>query len=185
MPGEAMDEEVSVSDHVTTSYGGARFNEGLSGRDHAMPRTRDRLDDPALYRGVRTRRIVSFLIDYTFVLLLSIPAAIVVFVMGIVSLGLAWGLYGVLLPLIAILYIAFTMGGSAQATPGMAIAGIRVARLDGETVDAPIAVLHGVIFWAANTLLTPFVLLVGLFTPRKQLLQDLLLGTVVLRRRRW
>ena len=118
-------------------------------------------------------------------LLLSIPAAIVVFVLGVVSLGFAWGLYAVLLPLIAIVYIAFTMGGSAQATPGMAIAGIRVARLDGEAVDPVIAVLHGVIFWAANTLLTPFILLAGLFTPRKQLLQDLLLGTVVVRRRRW
>ena len=77
------------------------------------------------------------------------------------------------------------MGGSAQATPGMGMAGIRVARLDGERVDPAVAVLHGVIFWAANTLLTPFVLLVGLFTPRKQLLQDLLLGTVVVRRRFW
>ena len=178
-----MDEDLAVSDQTTTGYGNPRFDDRQSARTNAMPRATDRLDDPALYDGVRTRRIVSFLIDYSFVLLLSIPAAILVFFLGIVSLGLAWSLYGVLLPLIAVVYIAFTMGGSAQATPGMGIAGIVVVRLNGRDVDPAIAVLHGVIFWAANTLLTPFVLLVGLFTPRKQLLQDLVLGTVVLRRR--
>ncbi len=141
----------------------------------------DSLDAPRAYRGVRTRRMLSFVVDYTLVLILSVPAAIVVFLLGIVSFGLAWGLYAVLLPAIAILYLAFTLGGSKQATPGMRFAGIRIARLDGGRVDAPLAVLHGVLFWAANAVLTPFVLLVGLFTPRKQLLHDLLLGTVVVR----
>ena len=60
------------------------------------------LDEPRLYSGVRTRRIVGFLFDYALVLVLSIPAAIVVFFLGLVSLGLAWGLYAVLLPVIAI-----------------------------------------------------------------------------------
>lgn len=172
-----------MSDQTTTGYDDPRFDDGRAAATGAVPSAIDRLDDPALYDGVRTRRILSFLIDYSFVLLLSVPAAILVFFLGVVSLGLAWGLYGLLLPLIAIVYIAFTMGGPAQATPGMGIAGIKVARRDGKMVDPAIAVLHGVIFWAANTVLTPFVLLVGLFTPRKQLLQDLLLGTVVVRRR--
>ncbi len=174
-----------MSDQTITSRGHPHFDDRRARTSYTMAGTVDRLDDPVLYDGVRTRRILSFLIDYTVVLLLSVPAAILVFFLGVVSLGLAWGLYGVLLPLIAILYIAFTMGGSAQATPGMSMAGIKVARLDGEKVDPAIALLHGVIFWAANTLLTPFVILVALFTPRKQLLQDLMLGTVVVRRRPW
>ena len=173
-----------MSQQTTTGTGPSHFDRRADVA-YDTAQTIERLDDPALYDGVRTRRIVSFVLDYSFVLLLSIPAAILVFFLGIVSLGLAWGLYAVLLPLIAILYIAFTMGGSSQATPGMRIAGVKVARLDGEAVDPAVAVLHGVIFWAANTVLTPFVLLVGLFTPRKQLLQDLLLGTVVVRRRPW
>ena len=143
----------------------------------------EELDAPRAYSGVRTRRMLSFVVDYTIVLLLSVPAAIVVFLLGIVTLGLGWMLYGVLLPLIAIVYLAFTLGGSRQATPGMRMAGVKLVRLDGERVDPALAVIHGVIFWAANALLTPFVLLVGLFTPRKQLLQDLLLGTVVVRDR--
>ncbi|ORE97383.1 hypothetical protein ATO4_08692 [Aurantimonas sp. 22II-16-19i] len=143
----------------------------------------DSLDAPRAYSGVRTRRMLSFVFDYTIVLLLSVPVAIVVFLLGIVTFGLAWGLYAVLLPVIAIVYLAFTMGGSSQATPGMRMAGVRVARLDGGIVDPPLAVLHGVLFWASNAVLTPLVLLVGLFTRRKQLLHDLLLGTVVVRDR--
>ncbi|TFF25716.1 RDD family protein [Jiella endophytica] len=143
----------------------------------------DYLEVRRAYSGVRTRRMLSFVFDYTIVLLLSVPAAIVVFLLGILSFGLAWGLYAVLLPLIAILYLTFTLGGASQATPGMRFAGIRIARLDGGHVDPPLAVLHGVLFWAANAVLTPLVLLVGLFTPRKQLLHDLLLGTVIVRDR--
>lgn len=139
------------------------------------------LDAPQLYRGVRRGRILSFLIDYTLVLLLMIPAAIVVFMLGIVTFGLAFALYGLLFPLIAIPYVGFTMGGPRHATPGMRLMGLRLERLDGGPVDPVLAVMHGVIFWAANAILTPFILLVGLFTARKQLLQDLLLGTVVVK----
>ncbi len=39
--------------------------------------------------------------------------------------------------------------------------------------------MHALIFWFSVGLLTPLVLLVGLFTRRRQLLHDLLLGTVV------
>lgn len=151
-------------------------NAGLDGR-HAD------LDSALAYDGVRTRRVLAFVADYSLVLLLSIPAAIVVFFLGIVTLGLGWMLYGILLPLIAVVYIGSTMGGRAQATPGMRLAGIRLERLDGGRVDPMLAILHGVVFWASNAVLTPFVLLVALFTPRKQLLQDLLLGTVVVRDR--
>jgi uncharacterized RDD family membrane protein YckC len=155
--------------------------------DDTMTRTAETratdLDAPRLYDGVRTRRMMSFVIDYALVLLLSVPAAIVVFILGIVSFGLAWGLYAILLPVIAIVYIAFTMGGSKQATPGMRVAGVRVARLDGGRVDPTLAVLHGVLFWASVSVLTPFVLLVALFTRRKQLLHDVLLGTAVIRDR--
>ena len=102
-------------------------------------------------------------------------------ILGLLTLGLGWALYAVMLPLIAILYIGFTMGGRAQATLGMRLFDIRVARLDGQAVDPVLAVLHGVLFWASVSLLTPLVLLVSLFTRHKELLHDYLLGTVVVR----
>ncbi len=140
------------------------------------------VNDVRAYRGVRTRRILAFLVDYTLVLALSVPVAIVIAVFGLLTLGLGWMLYAVMLPLVAIFYIGYTMGGRSQATPGMRLFDVKVARLDGQSVDPVLAVLHGVLFWASVSLLTPLVLLVTLFTRRKELLHDYLLGTVVVRR---
>jgi uncharacterized RDD family membrane protein YckC len=43
-----------------------------------------------------------------------------------------------------------------------------------------LAAMHALIFWFSVSILTPLVLLVGLFTYRRQLLHDLLLGVVAL-----
>ncbi len=140
-----------------------------------------RLDDARLYDGVRSRRIFAFLIDYLIVLLLMIPFGIVVFLLGVVTLGFGWMLFGALFPLVAILYIWNTLGGEEQATVGMRMMNIRLERLDGRRVDGLLAVVHSVLFWAANAILTPLVLVVTLFADRKRTLHDLLLGTVVAR----
>ncbi|MER8695917.1 RDD family protein [Mesorhizobium opportunistum] len=140
-----------------------------------------RLDDVRAYEGVRTRRILAFVLDYIIVALLSIPFAILVFFLGLLTLGLGWVLFGVLVPAIAILYIWNTLGSTDQATTGMKMMGIRLDRLDGRPIDGLTAVVHSVLFWAGNVILSPLVLLVTLFADRKRTLHDLLLGTVVSR----
>lgn len=139
------------------------------------------LDEPWLLRGVRTRRVLAFLIDYLLIGLLMIPVAILVGFLGIMTLGLGWLLFGILAPLTALLYVASTLGGRNQATLGMQFADIRLVRLDGARVDSLLAVVHTVLFWAGNAVLTPLILLVTLFTDQKRTLHDLLLGTVVVR----
>jgi len=140
-----------------------------------------RLDDIRAYEGVLTRRVVAFCIDYLIIGLLMIPFAILVFFLGIITLGLGWALFGVLFPLVAIIYVWNTLGGRNQATTGMRMMGIRLDRLDGRPVDGMLAVVHTVLFWAGNVVLTPLILLATLFTDRKRTLHDLLLGTVVTR----
>jgi uncharacterized RDD family membrane protein YckC len=141
----------------------------------------DRLTDVRLYEGVRTRRVFAFLIDYLFVGLLMIPFAVVVLVLGVLTLGLGWMLFAILFPLVALTYVFTTLGGRKQATPGMSMMGIRLERLDGRGIDGLYAIVHSVLFWGANALLTPFVLIFTLITDRKRALHDLLLGTVVVR----
>jgi len=143
-----------------------------------------RLDDTRAYDGVRTRRIVACVIDYVIVGLLTIPFAILVLVLGLLTLGLGWMLFTVLVPAVAILYIWNTLGGRGQATVGMKMMDIRLDRLDGAPIDGMTAVVHSVLFWAGNVVLTPLVLLVTLFSDRKRTLHDLLLGTVVSRANR-
>lgn len=140
-----------------------------------------RLDDHRAYEGVRTRRVLAFLIDYLVIALLCIPFAIVVFLLGILTLGLGWALFGVIGPAVALVYIWNTLGGRKQATIGMSMMGIRLDRLDGCPVDGMMAVVHSVLFWAGNVLLTPLILLATLVLDRKRTVHDLLLGTVVTR----
>ena len=140
-----------------------------------------RLDDVRAYDGVLTRRVFAFLVDYVIVGLLLIPFAILVAILGLLTFGLGWALFGILGPAVAIVYIWNTLGGRNQATVGMRVMGIRLDRLDGRPVDGMLAVVHSVLFWAFNVVLTPFILLVTLFADRKRSLHDLLLGTVVTR----
>ena len=130
---------------------------------------------------MRTRRIFAFIIDYCIIALLLIPFAILVAILGVLTLGLGWMLFSILGPAVALLYVWNTLGSSNQATVGMKMMGIRLDRLDGRPVDGLIAVVHTVLFWAGNVILTPLILLATLFLDRKRTVHDLLLGTVVTR----
>jgi len=140
-----------------------------------------RLDDSRFYEGVRSRRIMAFLLDYIIVALLVIPFAILVFFLGLLTLGFGWVLYSFLVPAVAILYVWNTLGGPKQATSGMQMMSIRLERLDGGHVDGMLAVVHSVLFWAGNVVLSPLILLATLVLDRKRTVHDLLLGTVVVR----
>ncbi|MEQ8165452.1 MAG: hypothetical protein RIC93_05165 [Alphaproteobacteria bacterium] len=49
-------------------------------------------------------------------------------------------------------------------------------------LDGWMAMIHVVVFWISCSLLTPFIILIGLFTPRRQLLHDVIVGTLMVRR---
>ena len=136
---------------------------------------------PERYDGVRSRRTFAFLIDAAIIFFLMLLASLVIAVLGIFTLGLGWFLFPLVWPVVAILYEVLTIGGPASATPGMRFMGVELRTADAERMNYPLALLHSLGFWFSVTLLTPFILLVALFTPRKQLLHDLALGTVVVR----
>lgn len=136
--------------------------------------------DHATYE-VRRRRLLAFLIDWAFIILISIPVSIVIFVLGLLTFSVGWMLYAIMFPLIAIPYIAFTIGGPQQASIGMRMMDIIIRRDDGKLVDPLLAVVHGILFWAIHVIGTPLLAIASLFTDRKRLLHDLLLGTVVTR----
>ncbi len=45
-----------------------------------------------------------------------------------------------------------------------------------------LAGIHVILYWASISLLTPFILLIALFSNRKRLLHDMLIGAVVMNR---
>jgi uncharacterized RDD family membrane protein YckC len=138
--------------------------------------------DVRSFDGVRTRRVIAFCVDYLLIGLLLIPVGILIFILGFFTIGLGWMLFGIIGPLTALLYVAMTLGGRHQSTLGMRLMGIRLERLDGGAVDPLLAIVHTVLFWAANAILTPLILLATLFLSYKRTLHDLLIGTVVVRK---
>lgn len=140
-----------------------------------------RYESRALFEGVRTRRIVAFLIDYLIVFLLCIPVAILIALLGVLTLGIGWGLYAIMVPVVALFYVARTLGGREAATKGMQIMNIKLVQLEGGEITPIIAIVHSVLFWAFNAVLTPLILLATLVLDRKRTVHDLLLGTAVVR----
>jgi uncharacterized RDD family membrane protein YckC len=136
---------------------------------------------PDLFDGVRTRRISAFFIDACFILALMVMASVVIAVLGVFTLGLGWLLLPLIWPFVAILYTMFTLGGPRSATPGMRMTGVKMHTWYGEPMYPLLALVHGIGFWFSVVLLTPFIVLVSLFSPRKRLLHDIVLGTVVIR----
>ena len=140
----------------------------------------DPATQPELFDGVLSKRLIAFLIDAVIIVALMIPAALIVLVLGVFTFGLALFLFPALFAIVALGYVGFTLGGSNSATVGMRMSGLEMRTWSGAPMFFLLAVMHALIFWFSVGLLTPLILLVGLFTKRHQLLHDLLLGVVLL-----
>jgi uncharacterized RDD family membrane protein YckC len=159
--------------------GSGDSNDGPSARPHAY----DPYQQPELFRGVLTRRMIAFLID---LLVLSVPvilAVIFIAVFGVVTLGLGWALFWLVSPasvIWAIVYYGATIGGPSSATIGMRVMDLEVRTWYGAPGYFVLGAVHAVCFWISVSVLSPLVLLVGLFNSRRRLLHDFVLGTVVI-----
>lgn len=140
--------------------------------------TFDQLVEPRLYDGVLSRRVLAFCVDFGVVATLTFVASVVIFVLGIFTLGLAWLLYGMVFPAVAILYSGATLGGEKAATWGMRLTGLTCRMWHGGKPGFVIAAAHVVLLYLTITFLTPLIVVIGLFTRRKQLLHDLVLSTL-------
>lgn len=138
-------------------------------------------EDWRAYSGTLMRRGIAFCVDYVLIAILIVPAAFVLFLLGIPTLGLAWYLFPILGLVVAALYFGFSLGGASQASPGMRMMGVMLVRVDGRKIDFFTAMVHLVLFWVLNSVLTPLILLAGLFTDRSRLVHDLLVGTAAVR----
>jgi uncharacterized RDD family membrane protein YckC len=134
---------------------------------------------PGLYRDVLARRIVAFIIDAIVVVLLWLPVFLVLLVLTIITFGLAWILMPPAFAIVALAYVALTLGGPQSATVGQRVMGIELRAGTGMRPYPLLAIIHASLFWVSMTL-TPLILLVGLFNTRRRLLHDILTGTVML-----
>ncbi|MEW6639977.1 MAG: RDD family protein [Pseudomonadota bacterium] len=154
---------------------------GFEARPHAY----DPTTQPELFRGVLLRRVFAFLID---VVVLAIPvllAYIFVAVFGLITLGLGWALFWLVWPasvIWALVYYGSTLGGPHSATVGMRAMDLQLRTWYGEPGYFVLGAVHAVLFWVSISVLSPLVLVVGLFNGRRRLLHDIVLGTVIINR---
>jgi uncharacterized RDD family membrane protein YckC len=147
------------------------------------PHAFDPWTQPELFRGVLTRRLFAFLID---VLVLSIPvilACVFIAVFGVVTLGLGWALFWLVSPasvIWAVIYYGASLGGPHSATLGMRVMDLELRTWYGAPGYFVLGAMHAVLFWISISVLSPLVLLVGLFNGRRRLLHDIVLGTVII-----
>ena len=148
----------------------------------ATPHALDPWLHPELYHGVLTRRLFAFLIDLVVLSLPVIAAVVFIALFGIVTLGLGWSLFWLMSPATVVwpvVYYGMSLGGRHSATVGMRMMDLQMRTHSGTPGYFLLGAMHAVLFWASVSFLTPFVVLVGLFNARRQLLHDMVLGTVV------
>ena len=147
------------------------------------PHAYDPIANPELFEGVLARRMMAFLIDFVVLAVPVLFVAMFIFVIGIITLGLGFFLYGLLPPAMiiwAIAYYGLTLGSPASATIGMRIMDIEMRTWHGSPAYFVLGAVHAIVFWITVSALTPFVLLVCLFNQRRRCLHDILVGTIVI-----
>ncbi len=162
-----------------SSFEPSRSGYSFEVRPHAY----DAAANPELFEGVLVRRVVAFVIDAVVIAIPVLMAAIFIFVFGLITFGLGWLLFWILSPAAivwALVYCGLTLGGPSSATIGMRAMELQMRTWYGEPGYFVLGAVRAIVFWVSVTVLTLLTLVVGLLNGRRQLLHDILLGTVVI-----
>jgi uncharacterized RDD family membrane protein YckC len=183
---------IPMSCNMTAQSGGLNMSDSGSGNGSAwrsggaadfQPHAFDPWTQPELFRGVLTRRVFAFLIDIVVLAIPVILACMFIAVFGVVTLGLGWALFWLVSPasvIWALIYYGASLGGPHSATLGMRVMDLELRTWYGAPGYFVLGAMHAVLFWISVSVLTPLVLLIGLFNGRRRLLHDIILGTVVI-----
>ena len=154
-----------------------RGDTGFADQPHAY----DPVKEPRPFQSVIRKRVLAFIVDAIIITVLTAVTYVVVGLLGIVTLGLAWLLFGLVFPAVGLGYNALTIGGPNSATIGQRMMGLEVRMWFGGKVTPLIAAFHALMFWFSLVVFCP-ILLWAFFDPRKRCLHDILAGVVVINR---
>lgn len=160
-----------------------------------QPAWADPWTHPEYFTGITAKRIVAYAID---VVLIGMTVACIwtfLVVLGIFTLGLAWGVLWLPSLLVPLAYHSLQIAGPRAATLGMRAMGIRVSSLlPPEESGMPHvgeaqlnhgrptlfqAIIQTVAFYATVAVTGALILLVALFNSRRRTVHDWLAAAVV------
>lgn len=146
------------------------------------PSLPDPASAPELFENVLPRRAMAFLIDSIIMIFVATLVTIIGAVAGFFTLGLAWVALPVVIPLVILGYYAGTLGSHSRATIGMQAMDLVLTPTRGAPLDGWKILIHPLVFWITVWLAWPVSLVIALFTPRREMVHDLIAGTLMLRR---
>ena len=137
---------------------------------------------PELFEGLLTRRVFAFIIDLVVMGTMILAFSLVGLIAGFLTFGLAWAALFLVVPATILLYYGATLGSFRRATIGMQMMDIVLTPTRGQPLDGWMAIIHAAVFWLTTWISWPLSLLFALFTPRRQMIHDLVVGTLMVRR---
>jgi uncharacterized RDD family membrane protein YckC len=137
---------------------------------------------PELFEGVLTRRVMAFVLDMIIIGALLMIVSIVGLIAGFFTFGLSWLALLVVIPLAIVLYYGATLGSARRATLGMQMMDIVLTPTREQVLNGGLAFVHALLFWVTVWISWPISLLIALLTPRRQMVHDLVAGTLMVRR---
>jgi uncharacterized RDD family membrane protein YckC len=146
------------------------------------PHLPDPASAPELFDGVLTRRVLAYFIDLAIMGALVLALTIVGAIVGVLTFGLGIAALVFVIPAAIVLYYGATLGSSRRATIGMQTMDIVLTPTRGQPLDGWMAIFHALVFWLTFWICWPISLLFALFTPRRQMIHDLVVGTLMVRR---
>jgi uncharacterized RDD family membrane protein YckC len=168
-----------MTDRVKSDSGRTSEREVVSDFS-SQPHAYDPGTQAEYFEGVLGRRSMAFLFDFAIVLFLWLVACVFLAIAGIITLGLAWLLFGIAFPAVALGYSALTMSRPSSSTIGMRMFDLQIRTWYGDRMNGMLGAFHTLVYYFSVTFLTPVILLLPFFNDRKRCLHDYLTGTVVI-----
>ena len=140
----------------------------------------DAMFEQNMTSGVVWRRVWAWIVDVILIAVIATALYVGMFLLGVITFGLGFGLMG-LLPAVPLAYHILFVASARAATPGQSLLGVVVVRdADGTRPGLLEATLFTLGLWATFALFMPL-LLIALFTERHRALHDIVSGLVVVR----
>jgi uncharacterized RDD family membrane protein YckC len=137
---------------------------------------------PELFEGLLRRRAAAHVIDLAIMGFMVLIFSLIGLIAGFLTFGLSWLALIVVVPATVVLYYGATLGSPKRATLGMQAMDIVLTPTRGQPLNGPMALIHAAVFWITIWISLPISLLFVLFTPRRQMIHDLIVGTLMVRR---
>lgn len=137
---------------------------------------------PELFESVLTRRMLAYLIDVVVIGGMTLVIAVAGLVLGFFTLGIGWLALPIIIPVAILGYYAATLGSPMRATLGMQLMDLVLTPTRGAPLDGWKILIHPLVFWITVWIAWPVSLVVALLTPRREMVHDLIAGTLMLRR---